>query len=120
MRWILFCLSIGHFISSNPAGNAQHNGFAFQVHDNTSLYLAGLLAARIVLLLSISCRGAKVKGIQQLANGLRTAIINCNFTFCAFYTFITGQLCIILRQYRTILSADTASEARQLLSQKRR
>jgi len=27
---------------------------------------------------------------------------------------------IFLRQYRTILSADTASEARQLLSQKRR
>ena len=142
---------IGHFISSNPAGNAQHNGFAFQVHDNTSLYLAGLLAARIVLLLSISCRGAKVKaiphnskcrygergaadavpqlperclsrkagivrcclkGIQQLANGLRTAIINCNFTFCAFYTFITGQLCIILRQYRTILSTAPAGIVR--------
>ena len=53
-----------------------------------------------------------LKGIQQLANGLRTAIINCNFTFCAFYTFITGQLCIILRQYRTILSTAPAGIVR--------
>ena len=32
-----------------------------------------------------------------------------------------GEILVkLLRQYRTILSADTASEARQLLSQKRR
>ncbi|EKC53570.1 Glycoside hydrolase, family 31, partial [human gut metagenome] len=32
----------------------------------------------------------------------------------------TKQAAGFIRQYRTILSADTASEARQLLSQKRR
>ena len=53
-----------------------------------------------------------LKGIQQLANGLQTAIINCNFTFCAFYTFIIGQFCIILRQYRTILSTAPAGIVR--------
>ena len=33
---------------------------------------------------------------------------------------LTPSLLIILRQYRIILSADTASEVRQMLSQKRR
>jgi len=34
--------------------------------------------------------------------------------------FAIGYSQFIIRQYRIILSADTASEARQLLSQKRR
>ena len=116
----MFSFSLGspHFV---------HGNFYKAIPHNSKCRYGERGAADAVPQLPERCLSRKagivrccLKGIQQLANGLRTAIINCNFTFCAFYTFITGQFCIILRQYRTILSADTASEARQLLSQKRR